>query len=65
MKVKDYSLTMKDGQGRTVELFINGDSINEAVASGMSEDHAREEIESNAFGRAIFNREIGEDAWLA
>jgi hypothetical protein len=63
-KITDYSITMQDSTGRTVELFINGESINEAVASGMSEDRAREEIEGNAFGSAIFNGEIGADAWV-
>jgi hypothetical protein len=63
--ILDYSITMQDTQGRTVDLYINGDSIREAIASGMSEDRAREEIEGNAFGSAIFNGQIGDDAWIA
>jgi hypothetical protein len=65
MKITDYSITMQDSQGRTVKLFINGDSINEAISSGASEGQAREENETNAFWHAVEAGLIGNDAWIA
>lgn len=63
-KIKDYSVTMQDSSGRVVTLYINGDSINELVADGMPASQAREGVESDAFERAIYNKEIGADAWV-
>ena len=60
----DYSITMQDRQGRTTPLFICGASIDEAVATGVPEWHAREDVESNAFANAIARGEIGDDAWI-
>ena len=60
----DYSLTMKDGTGRTCELNINADSIAELVRDGYSADEAQEIVEGNAFQNAIARGEIGTDAWL-
>ena len=61
----DYSLKVQDSTGRTVELFITGASIDEAIAkNGTPEWEARENAESNAFWNAVECGEIGEDAWL-
>ena len=65
MKITDYSVTMQDSQGRTVKLFINGDSISEAVSSGASEGQVREESETSAFWKAVDAGLIGKDAWIA
>jgi|688.fasta_scaffold2100965_1 hypothetical protein len=62
---QDYSLILQDSIGRTVTLHISGASIDEAVASGAEDWKAREEAESNAFGNAIAQGLIGDDAWLA
>ena len=73
-KFKDYSIQMQDSTGRVVTLYINGDSLNEMIASvkkdvaaGWRVDPvsvAREMVESDAFERAIYNNEIGADAWI-
>lgn len=73
-KFKDYSIRMQDSTGRVVTLYINGDSLNEMIASvkkdvaaGWRVDPvsvAREMVESDAFERAIYNKEIGADAWI-
>jgi hypothetical protein len=60
----DYSVTLQDTQGRTIQLFINGACIDEAVATGVAAWEARENVEGNAFANAIARGEIGEDAWL-
>jgi hypothetical protein len=58
---KDYSITMKDSTGRTVELFINGDCIDEALAQGYSMDTACERNETNKLENAIAAGAIGAD----
>lgn len=60
----DYSVKLQDGQGRTVELFINGACIDELIAGGMPEYEAIEGVHGNAFWNAIEAGEIGEDAWI-
>ncbi len=62
--LRDYTITLQDNAGRIVALSINADCITEAIASGYSFEQAREEIESNAFGNAIDQKEIGAEAWL-
>ena len=64
MTTKDYSITLQDNTGRSVTLYINGDSIDEQVASGASLAAATEGAEGNAFGNAIDRNEIGADAWI-
>lgn len=61
---KDFAITMQDGTGRFVTLYITGASIDEMIATGMPEWLAVEENQNNAFGNAIARGEIGEDAWL-
>ena len=61
---KDYALNMIDGTGRTLALAINGDSITEMVATGMSPAQAAESVEGNAFANAIARGDIGADAWI-
>jgi hypothetical protein len=61
---QDYSLTLQDSTGRTTTLHIDGASIDEAIASGVEAWEAKENAESNAFGNAISNGVIGDDAWL-
>jgi hypothetical protein len=58
---KDYSITMKDSTGRTVELFINGDCIDEALAQGYSMDTTCERNETNKLENAIAAGAIGAD----
>lgn len=61
---KDFEITMQDGTGRFVTLYITGASIDELIATGMPEWQAVEESQNNAFGNAIARGEIGDDAWL-
>jgi hypothetical protein len=61
---KDYTLTMRDKAGRIVELYINADTINEMVDDDYPLYAVREDVESNAFARAIADGLIGEDAWV-
>lgn len=63
-RTKDYAITMQDSTGRTCVLSINGACIDERVADGYSEDHAREDVESNAFEKAIARGDIGADATM-
>jgi len=63
MAIADYSVWVRDGEGRTCCLHINGACIEELVAAGASLDIATEEIESIAFGNAIARNEIGSDAY--
>lgn len=58
----DYKIQMQDSTGRTCWLCINGDSVNDYVSCGYSEDHAQEIVENNAFEKAIDQGEIGADA---
>ncbi len=60
----DYTITLQDNTGRVVTLFINGATIDEMVDTNVPEDHAIENVESNAFGNAIAEGIISEDAWL-
>lgn len=61
---KDYAITLKDSDCRTVSLFINGASIDELIETGLQAFEARESIESDAFEKAIARGLIGADAWL-
>ena len=63
--MKDTSITLKDGQGRTCELFINGQSIQELMDSGVPKFEAEESVIGNAFEVAVRMGEIGADAWIA
>jgi hypothetical protein len=63
-KMKSTSLNLRDSQGRTLELFINGDSIQELINEGYPEFEAEELVTSNAFEVAIRMGEIGSDAWI-
>ncbi len=60
----DYAANMQDHDGRTVKLFINGDSIDCMVKDGYEYHDAREGVEGNSFQNAIASGEIGADAWL-
>jgi len=62
--ISDYTLTMQDSTGRRVVLWINGDSIREAVAAGETLASAAEAVENNAFWKAIDRNEIGADAHI-
>ena len=61
---KDYSITLGDSTGRTVELFINGDCIDEAIEQGYSLDIACEQNETNKVENAIAEGLIGPDCYL-
>jgi hypothetical protein len=60
----DYTVTLQDNTGRVVTLFISGATIDEMVDANVPEWLAIENVESNAFGNAIAEGIIGEDAWL-
>jgi hypothetical protein len=62
---KDYSITLQDSTGRIAVIGINGTSIDELVAAGLSFDYAVEEVENNSAEVAIRNGEIGSDCHLA
>jgi len=61
---KDYSITLEDSTGRTIELFINGDCIDEAIEQGCSMDIACEQNENNKVENAIAEGLIGPDCYL-
>jgi hypothetical protein len=62
---KDYSITMQDSTGRIAVIGVNGASIDEMVATGLSLSEAVQAIEDNSFEVAIRMGEIGADAFLA
>ena len=62
---KDYSIKMQDSTGRIATIGINGASIDEIVATGLSLSEAVQAIEDNSFEVAIRMGEIGADAFLA
>ena len=62
---KDYSIKMQDSTGRVAIIGINGASIDELVATGLSFNEAIEAIEDTSFEVAIRMGEIGADAFLA
>jgi len=64
MNTLDYTITMQDRAGCYVVLSINGASLDELIRGGYSMVDATECLESNAFGAAIDNHQIGADAWL-
>ena len=59
----DYAVRMRDSTGRTIDLYINADSVFEMTETGLSLEEAAEELESNAFANAIAAGKIGADAW--
>ncbi len=61
---KDYAMVMQDSAGRIATLYIAGASIADAIAAGATEPQARESAESNAFGNAIAEGLLGDDAWI-
>ena len=63
-KFKDYSISLRDSTGKTYELFINGECINEQLRTGKSETEAVEGVETNAFNNAVSKGEIGADALI-
>jgi hypothetical protein len=58
---KDYTVTLED-KGQLIEVTINADSINEAVASGISLSEAINDVEQDAFQRAIYRGLMTENA---
>jgi len=64
-KVKDYSITLRDVNGKTCELFINADSINDLMRYGdVTLDQAIEAVEQNAGDNAIARGDIDADCWI-
>jgi hypothetical protein len=61
----DYSAKLIDATGRELEVSINGASIDEMVATGLTQESAREEVEQNAFQNAIARGEISADCHRA
>ena len=62
-KTVDYSVTLKDHTGKTLVVYINGASVDEFVATGMSLERAKDEVEQDRFWAAIDNGDIAEDCW--
>ena len=62
--IEDYAMTMQDSAGRIATLYITGASIADAIAAGATESQAREGAESNAFGNAVAEGLLGDDAWI-
>jgi len=64
-KVKDYSITLRDVNGKTCELFINADSINDLMRYGdVTLDQAIEAVEQKAGDNAIARGDIDADCWI-
>jgi hypothetical protein len=63
-ETKDYSVTVQDKQGRIAVLAINGASVDECVATGLSLAEVCEQLETNAFWLAIREGEIDDSAVL-
>ena len=64
-KVKDYSITLRDVNGKTCELFISADSINDLMRYGdVTLDQAIEAVEQNAGDNAIARGNIDADCWI-
>lgn len=64
-KVKDYSITLRDVNGKTCELFINADSINDLMRYGdVTLDQAIEAVEQNAGDNAIARGDIDANCWI-
>jgi hypothetical protein len=61
---KDYTITMQDSTGRIAVVAINGASIDELTATGLTFSHATECVEDNSFEVAVRDGEIGADAFL-
>ena len=61
---KDYSITLEDVTGRTCELSIHGDCIDEAMERGYSLSEARESIENNKAQNAIAEGLIDYECFL-
>lgn len=59
----DYSVTLKDRTGRTLVVYINGASVDELVATGVSLERAKDEVEQDRFWAAIDKGDIAEDCW--
>jgi len=64
METKDYSVTVQDKAGRVAVLSINGASVDECVETGLSLAEVCEQLETNAFWRAVREGEIDETAVL-
>jgi hypothetical protein len=62
-KTVDYSVTLKDGSGKTLVVYINGASVDELVATGVSLERAKDDVEQDRFWAAIDRGDIAEDCW--
>ena len=60
----DYSITLQDSAGKTLEVAIDGASIDNEISNGATEAQAVEGAEQNAFANAIYNGNIGADCWV-
>ena len=61
---RDYSITLQDSTGKTLEVAINGASIDNEISNGATEAAAVEGVEQIAFANAIDNGSIGADCWV-
>ena len=63
-KTHDYSITLQDSTGKTLEVAIDGASIDNEIRNGATEAASVEGVEQNAFANAIYNGNIGADCWI-
>lgn len=61
---RDYSITLQDSTGKTLEVAINGASIDNEISNGATQVEAVEGVEQTAFANAIDNGSIGADCWI-
>ena len=61
---KDYIIIMQDSAGRKVSLNVDGTTIDELIASGLSAYAATEEIQTNAVEVAVRQGQLCAGAWL-
>lgn len=64
MNTRDYAIKMRDTEGTTVTLYINGASVDEMVKCGYTHEEASRLVESDAFYAAVDAAEIKRDAWI-
>ena len=62
--MKDYSVTLRDINGKECVVSIGADCINDLVRAGWSLEQATEGVEQNAFANAIHHGEIDENCWI-
>ena len=63
MATKDYTIKIVDSEGHKLSLSINGDTVDELIRLGDSEEYAKLQVESNTVENAIHRGEIGSEVY--